>query len=147
MTIGDGDAGGRLFPEDLDAVDPVTAVMLADARRSLTAYPDLVVAGPLFAGAEQVPGGWQVVCPTDPTPRGAREMLAAHLRNRGAVAGPGGREFARAARRLEEEARDELTVLARRFRIVRIEQLMRTGADGPEPPRPTDHDPRRSRRG
>ncbi|SEF47290.1 hypothetical protein SAMN04489712_101127 [Thermomonospora echinospora] len=143
MTMGDGDAGGRIFPEDLDAVDPVAAVMLADARRSLSTYPDLVVAGPLFAPAEQVPGGWQAVCPCDPLPQGARELLAAHLRNRGAVAGrTAGRDFQEAARRLEDGSCDELSVLARRFRIVRIEQLMRTGADGPEPPRPTDHDPR-----
>lgn len=52
MTTGDGDAGGRLFPEDLDGVDPVAAVMLADACRALSAYPELVVVGALFTAAE-----------------------------------------------------------------------------------------------
>ncbi|PKK13719.1 MAG: hypothetical protein BUE48_014830 [Thermomonospora sp. CIF 1] len=144
MTIGEGDPGGRIFPEDLAAVDPVAAVMLADARRALAAYPELVVAGPLFAAAEQVPGGWQLVCPCDPLPQGARELLAAHLRNRGAMAAPAAaRDYHEAARHLVDGACDEVSVLARRFRIVRIEQLMRTGPDGPEPPRPTDRDPTR----
>ncbi|RFU39366.1 PE-PGRS family protein, partial [Actinomadura logoneensis] len=34
----------------------------------------------------------------------------------------------------------------RRFRIVRVEQLVRSGPDGPEPPRPSDLDPRPSPR-
>ncbi|MBA9006637.1 DUF5954 family protein [Thermomonospora cellulosilytica] len=143
MTIGDGDGGGLIFPRDLDAMDPVAEVIWADARRSLTAYPDLVVAGPLFAAAEQVPGGWQTVCPCDPLPQGARDLLAARLRGRAPAGGRAAREYHEAALRLDAGECDELTVLARRFRIVRIEQLMRTGPDGPEPPRPTDHDPRR----
>lgn len=143
MTIGDGDSGGLLFPEDLHTVDPVTEVILADARRSLIAHPDLVVAGPLFAAAEQVPGGWQIVCPCDPLPQGARELLAARLRDQAPADSRAARECHEAALRLEAGECDELTVLARRFRIVRIEQLMRTGPDGPERPRPTDHDPLR----
>ncbi|MGW5415697.1 DUF5954 family protein, partial [Actinomadura geliboluensis] len=79
MTMGDGDAGGRLFPEDLDGVDPVAAVRLADACRALSAYPELVAVGTLFTAAERVPGGWQVVCPCDPLPQGARELLAGRL--------------------------------------------------------------------
>ncbi|WP_141577141.1 DUF5954 family protein [Actinomadura sp. WMMA1423] len=140
MTTGDGDAGGRLFPEDLDGVDPVAAVLLADARRALSAYPELVALGAVFTAAEQVPDGWQVVCPFDPLPQGAREILADHLEDRAAFgAGAGG--LAAAARTLRREPVDEVTAGRRRFRIVRIEQLVRTGPDGPEPPRPTDLDP------
>ncbi|MBO2452512.1 hypothetical protein J4573_35850 [Actinomadura barringtoniae] len=142
MTTGDGDAGGRLFPEDLDGVDPVAAVMLADACRSIAAYPELIVVGTLFAAAEEMANGWQVVCPCDPLPQGARELLAEHLGDRAALAGATeARELLAAARSLENEPRDELRVAGHRFRIVRIEQAVRTGPDGPEPPRPTDLDP------
>ncbi|QXJ25294.1 hypothetical protein AGRA3207_006770 [Actinomadura graeca] len=142
MTMGDGDAGGRLFPDDLDGVDPVAAVMLADACRSIAAYPELVVVGPLFTAAEHVPGGWQVVCPCDPLPQGARELLADHLDDRAALTGgPSGDELREAAAALRDEPADAVTVPGGRFRVVRIEQLVRTGPDGPEPPRPTDLDP------
>lgn len=142
MTTGDGDAGGRLFPEDLDGVDPVAAVMLADARRAVSAYPEPVVVGALFTAAEQVPGGWQVVCPCDPLPQGARELLAVQLEDEAQTAGDAqARDLLAAARTLQDEPADEVTAGARRFRIVRIEQLVRTGPDGPEPPRPTDVDP------
>ncbi|QKW35181.1 hypothetical protein HUT06_14995 [Actinomadura sp. NAK00032] len=143
MTMGDGDAGGRLFPEDLDGVDPVAAVRLADACRALSAYPELVAVGTLFTAAEHVPGGWQVVCPCDPLPQGVRELLAGRLEDLAALAG-GAREdeLLAAARAVQGEAADEVAAAGRRFRIVRIEQLVRTGPDGPEPPRPTDPDPR-----
>ncbi|RFS85404.1 hypothetical protein D0T12_10215 [Actinomadura spongiicola] len=143
MTSGDGDAGGRLFPEDLEGVDPVAAVMLADACRAVSAYPELVVLGALFTAAERVPGGWQIVCPCDPLPQGARELLAVHLDDRAAMANAEeARRLAVAARTLQDEAADEVIAAGRRFRIVRIEQLVRTGPEGPEPPRPTDLDPR-----
>ncbi|SNS17469.1 hypothetical protein SAMN05443665_1001329 [Actinomadura meyerae] len=143
MTMGDGDAGGRLFPEDLDGVDPVAAVRLADACRALTAYPELVAVGTLFTAAERVPDGWQVVCPCDPLPQGARELLAGRLEDMAALAGGAPEdELLAAARTVQREAADEVAAGGRRFRIVRIEQLVRTGPDGPEPPRPTDPDPR-----
>ncbi|WP_131743030.1 DUF5954 family protein [Actinomadura roseirufa] len=141
MTTGDGDASGRLFPEDLDGVDPVAAVMMADACRSIAAYPDLVVVGALFTAAEHVPGGWQIICPGDPLPQGARELLADHLEDRALDAGPDGRELREAAAALRAGPADEVSAAGRRFRIVRIEQLVRTSSDGPEPPRPTDLDP------
>ncbi|WP_395107441.1 DUF5954 family protein [Actinomadura sp. SCN-SB] len=133
MTEGDG---GRLFPQDLAGVDPVAAVTLADACRSIAAYPELVAVGALFTAAERVDGGWQVVCPCDPLPQGARELLADHLEDTAGAEPP-------VTRRLRSgEPLDEVTVGGRRFRLVRIEQLVRTGPDGPEPPRPTDFDPR-----
>ncbi|MDL4771159.1 MULTISPECIES: DUF5954 family protein [Thermomonosporaceae] len=143
MTTGDGDAGGRLFPDDLDGVDPVAAVILADACRAIAAYPDLVAVGALFTAAERVPGGWRIVCDCDPVPQGARELLGFHLDDLAAPAGgAAGRELRAMAGAVQDEARDEVTAAGRRFRVVRIEQLVRTGPDGPEPPRPTDLDPR-----
>ncbi|MFI0349788.1 DUF5954 family protein [Actinomadura sp. 9N407] len=142
MTTGDGDAGGRLFPEDLDGVDPVAAVMLADACRSIAAYPDLVAVGALFTAVERVPDGWQVLCPCDPLPQGARELLADHLEDGCAPGDTAAEPLRRAAWRLRTEPHDELAAAGRRFRVIRIEQLVRTGPDGPEPPRPTDFDPR-----
>ncbi|CNG68624.1 Uncharacterised protein [Mycobacterium tuberculosis] len=148
MTMGDGDAGGRLFPEDLDGVDPVAAVMLADACRALSAYPELVVVGALFTAAELVPGGWQIVCPCDPLPQGARELLAGRLEDLAALEGGAAQtELRGAADRLRHAPADEVSAGGRRFRIVRIEQLVRTGPDGPEPPRPTDLDPAPAGRG
>ncbi|MFF5257424.1 DUF5954 family protein [Actinomadura viridis] len=152
MTTGDGEPGRRLFPEELNGVDPVAAVMLADACRSIAAYPELVAVGALFTAAERVAGGWQVVCPCDPLPQGARELLADHLEDTaayagapgpgpGGAAGPGARALLDAAGELRARPVDDLTVAGRRFRVVRIEQLVRTGPDGPEPPRPTDFDP------
>lgn len=145
MTTGDGDAGGRLFPDDLDGVDPVAAVMLADAHRALSAYPELVVVGTLFTAAEHVPGGWQIVCPCDPLPQGARELLAGRLEDQAdgtdGADGAQARELRAAARTLRHGPADAVTAGGRRFRIVRIEQRIRTGPDGPEPPRPTDLDP------
>ncbi|HEY8479276.1 MAG TPA: DUF5954 family protein [Spirillospora sp.] len=143
MTTGDGDAGGRLFPENLDDVDPVAAVMLADACRALSAYPELVVVGTLFTAAEQRPGGWQVVCPSDPLPQGARELLADRLEDLAVDADAAeAAELRDAAWELRDGSADEVTAGGRRLRIVRIEQLVRTGPDGPEPPRPTDLDTR-----
>ncbi|TDC78079.1 DUF5954 family protein [Actinomadura sp. 7K507] len=144
MTTGEG--GGRLFPEDLDGVDPVAAVMLADACRAISAYPELVAVGALFTAAEHVRGGWRIACSCDPLPQGARELLAVHLEDLAASAEPAeARELRASARALQERSADAVAAGGRRFRIVRIEQLVRTGPDGPEPPRPTDLDARPGR--
>jgi hypothetical protein len=139
----DGNAGGRLFPRDRGGVDPVAAVLLADACRAIAAYPETIPVGPLFTAAERVADGWQVVCPCDPLPQGARELLADHLED---TAGhdASARSAVRLLRRepVGRAAVDEVRTAGRRFRVIRIEQLVRTGPDGPEPPRPTDFDPR-----
>ena len=49
--------------------------------------------------------------------------------------------YRRAALRLEQERLHQVRVAGRRFRIVRVETAVRIGPDGPEPPRPSDHDP------
>ncbi|UCM87287.1 DUF5954 family protein [Streptomyces marincola] len=50
-------------------------------------------------------------------------------------------QCARAVARLETERLDTIPILGREFRVTRLERLVRLGADGPEPPRPSDWDP------
>jgi len=49
--------------------------------------------------------------------------------------------YAAAADLLEREQASEITAAGRRFRISRIERLVRMNSGGPEPPRPSDFDP------
>ncbi|GAA1919225.1 hypothetical protein GCM10009716_30010 [Streptomyces sodiiphilus] len=51
------------------------------------------------------------------------------------------RTAVRATARMRRERLDEIGVAGRTYRVVRQERLMRLGADGPEPPRPSDWDP------
>jgi hypothetical protein len=80
-----------------------------------------------------------------PTPQGARDALAGHLR----VMAPWQLDldpeqravYVAMADRMSEERADDVTVAERRFRVVRVERLVRIGPDGPEGPRPSDPDP------
>jgi hypothetical protein len=49
--------------------------------------------------------------------------------------------YREAALRLERDRVHQVRVADRRFRIIRVETAVRVGPDGPEPPRPSDHDP------
>jgi len=49
--------------------------------------------------------------------------------------------YAAAADELDAGRRWELEVARRRFRVVRVERLVRIRPDGPEGPRPSDYDP------
>ncbi|MEV8418442.1 DUF5954 family protein, partial [Streptomyces niveus] len=53
----------------------------------------------------------------------------------------GREEYAKAADRLDEKRGAGVAVAGRRFRVARVEQLVRIGPDGPEGPRPSDFDP------
>ena len=116
-----------------------------DACRALTAYPRLRIMAPAFAVAEQIDDGWRSATMPCDTPQRARDTLAAYFsRIVPAIEHPGATEcaeYAAAARRLDHERADDLTVAGRRFRIVRVEKIARLGPDGPEPPRPSDFDP------
>ncbi|WP_146778940.1 DUF5954 family protein [Actinomadura craniellae] len=142
MVGGDGDALAQEFRDLLATVDPVAAVAAADACRASDAYPGLSPTGPMFTAAERVPGGWRVLLPCTPVPQDAREALGGLLRA-DAAARPDaeGRGLRAAAAQLEERRLDALTLGTRRLRVVRVEQVLRIGLDGPEAPRPTDHDP------
>ncbi|NJQ00861.1 DUF5954 family protein [Streptomyces zingiberis] len=121
--------------------------MRADSRRALHTHPGGVLLPPTFMIAEDSDGHWRP--DTDGTaysPQAARDGVAAHW---------GGpffaqfrkmtpelhAEFAAAGARMAEERLDEVTVAGVRYRVARVERLVRVGPDGPETPRPSDFDP------
>ncbi|GAB3677597.1 hypothetical protein GCM10027589_47840 [Actinocorallia lasiicapitis] len=126
------------LPRDLaDLADPVRAVAAQDALRAQREYPLMVLAGPMFGVAEETPHGWRVLSLGEATPQCSRDDLANHLRDL-----RGDPDYQDAARILDWERHDELTVAGRRFRVIRVEQVLRVNETEPEPPRPTDLDPR-----
>ncbi|MBW1601163.1 PE-PGRS family protein [Streptomyces sp. JJ66] len=112
-------------------------------------YPDLHSAGgPLFGVArEREQGGWQLLPYFGShAPQDARDSLAAHFRRaaheQDEADDPADRDAClAAAERLDWEVIDELTVSGTRYRVVRAEQFIRMGPEGPEPPRPSDPAP------
>jgi hypothetical protein len=126
---------------------PARARQEADARRALKTHPELRMAGPTFGVAEHTGGRWTIRSLGEPSPQGARDTLSHLFRMYASEAEEAGdqalgEEYMAGARLLEWERHDELTVARRRFRIVRGDQWVRVGPDGPEPPRPSDPDPR-----
>jgi Family of unknown function (DUF5954) len=126
--------------------DPISAVTEYDARRGMRTYPKVTAVGPVFFCTREDEGRWRILASGAPTPQGARDDLSRLLRMDAAKAAQDGDPEAEAqcraaAELLDGEALDELTVLGRRLRIIRAEQFIRTGPNGPEPPRPTDPDP------
>jgi Family of unknown function (DUF5954) len=141
MWPGDGDVVGVLARQD--------------ATRARRAYPRTVILGPVYAVVEQAGDQWRMLCTGEFTPQGARDVLGSLLRAEaaqvGAIAGTEAiikrAQLLAAARLLDWERHDELIVAERRFRIARVEEFVRFGPGGPEPPRPTDADPQPSWRG
>ncbi|GIJ81451.1 hypothetical protein SAMN05443287_1159 [Micromonospora phaseoli] len=125
--------------------DPVGAVTEHDATRRAHAYPTIRVGAPLFGHAADLHGGrWQVHALFDDTPQDARNTLAHRLRERlldttdPALAA----EVTTAGQILDRNKVNEVTVAGQAHRIIRADTFARFGPDGPEPPRPTDPDPR-----
>ncbi|MBU8857722.1 hypothetical protein KSK32_10795 [Micromonospora sp. WMMB482] len=125
--------------------DPVGAVTEDDAARRGAAYPNIRIGAPLFGHAVQADAGrWRVHAVVSDTPQGARDNLAHRFReqrdetNDPAVVV----ELAAVLDVLDREKVDEVVVDGRVHRIVRVDTFARFGSDGPEPPRPTDRDPR-----
>lgn len=124
-----------------------TAEVRADARVAARTHPGGVLLPVGFMVAEQrrPDAPWTPFLPGPMgSPQAARESLALGLRvtepaARGLDAGQRA-ALAAAADRLEAERLDEIRVGGRRLRIVRMEQLVRFGPDGPEGPRPSDRD-------
>lgn len=139
----------RMIREELlSLVYPASRVppeVYADSSRALRTYPEGMLLPAEFIVAEQVAGGWRQATTVSATPQGARDALAFDFREvlprmrrlteRERVA------YARAADQLDLTRCDELEVLGRVFRVGRYEQIIRIGADGPELPRVSDHDP------
>lgn len=117
----------------------------ADSIRALTTHPNGVLLPTRYALSEQVGAGWRPSSRSVATPQAARDLITFHLRHliprleehpTEDLA-----ELSRAADQLDATRADEITVLRRRIRITRVDTLLRFGQDGPEPPRPSDHDP------
>ncbi|MET7575684.1 DUF5954 family protein [Streptomyces sp. NPDC005492] len=120
-----------------------------EAWQAREAYPNVLAGGgPVFGVAEELDsGGWLVLSRFgNMAPQGSRDTLAMTFRRRARDAVDAGdtaaqQEWLRGAERLDREKVDELTVLGRRFRVVRADWFIRMGPTGPEPPRPSDPDP------
>ncbi|WP_055552127.1 DUF5954 family protein [Streptomyces sp. NBRC 110028] len=128
---------------------PVAAVADVEAWRSREVYPEILSAGgPVFGVVrEREQGGWELVSPfSGLAPQDAREGMGCQFRKMAQEAEAAGDRAAReeclaAAERMDWEVIDEMTVLGSRFRVVRAERFLRSGPQGPEPPRITDLDP------
>ncbi|MCS0638421.1 DUF5954 family protein [Streptomyces sp. LP05-1] len=129
--------------------EPVAVVADLEAWQARDKYPDILSAGdPVFGLVrEREAGGWEVLGPfCNRYPQMSRDDLGPEFRDlaqrvkaeNGDTAGHD--EAMAAAERLEGEALDELTVLGVRYRVIRAECFIRSGPDGPEPPRPSDAD-------
>jgi Family of unknown function (DUF5954) len=105
-------------------------------------FPKVAWAHPVFYPVELIGVRWRILGRyASPTPQEARDELAHQYLVRASQAADGSREQAEyrvAADLLDRERHDQLSVLGHRFRIARVEQVLRTGPDGPEPPRPSD---------
>ncbi|MER8045846.1 DUF5954 family protein [Streptomyces sp. NPDC094032] len=127
--------------------DPVAWVSEADAVQASLLFPSLSVRGALFGVAAQgkEDGVWRMVTPLqDGMPQSSRDSLHSKLwfRAKDDTDDPVVRRaLLDAVAVLEREAVDEVEVLDERYRIVRGDELARSGPDGLEPPRPTDVEP------
>ena len=139
-----------------------TPEMARDAARALDSHPKVVLLPTEYMVAEEVDGAWRSAgWGLNATPQAARDSLSEYFRviipgpdstdpgaARAAVImgrrSPGAAVCARfraAAESLDRHHLDDVRVEDRHFRVVRVEQAVRTGFDGPEPPRPSDPDP------
>ncbi|MEV4756454.1 DUF5954 family protein [Micromonospora sp. NPDC049559] len=127
--------------------DPVSAVSEDDAVRRSLAYPKTMWGAPVFGAAEEVDGRWRILNLLDDYPQGARDSLASHFRRLFSEAPDtpenetARNEYQAAFELLDWEVVNDLTVHGRRYRIIRAQPFIRSGPDGPEPPRPSDPDP------
>lgn len=129
--------------------DPVAWVTEADAVEASRRYPHIAVRGPVFGVAALDPSapqaGWRLLKPVvSCMPQQARDSLNSHLwftAKDGTDDPAARRELLAAVAVLEREPADEVEALGVRYRVVRGDELGRTGDYGLEPPRPTDPEP------
>ncbi|WP_030892405.1 DUF5954 family protein [Streptomyces sp. NRRL S-1868] len=128
--------------------DPAAAQAEEEAQQARERFPDLMGLEPVFGVAqEREAGGWSLHGYfSNIYPQQARDSLGSHLRLLAQQAEQDGDEAAHAqlqhaADRLDRERVDEMTVCGIRYRVVRAEQIIRSGPEGPEPPRNSDPDP------
>lgn len=133
----------------------VPAEATYDAHRALTTHPGVARLPTRYAVAEEDGGGrggagpdggqWPVQGPFLHSPAAVRGHLAAFFDlvvplMDGPSAGDLAACRAAADRLRDGTRRAEVTVLGRRFRVVRVDYVVRRGPDGPEPPRPSEQD-------
>ncbi|QKW10014.1 PE-PGRS family protein [Streptomyces sp. NA04227] len=118
----------------------------ADSLRAARTHPGGVLIPATFMVAEYCDGHWLPdAADTCNTPQDARDSLARSLRvtipwERG-LSEREQEPYRAAADRYDARPTDELEVEGCRYRIVRVERLVRFGPGGPEGPRPSDPDP------
>jgi hypothetical protein len=123
------------------------AEIAADSREAAVRYPGGVLLPAVFIVSVRVDGSWGIHAPgsSHPTPQGARDELSNWLRVFAPLTLDLTEEqraaYARAADDLDERRRNAVSVGGHRFRVTRVDRLMRIGPDGPERPRPSDFDP------
>lgn len=121
--------------------------MEADAVDAARRVGACVVRGPLFGIAANGPGDeerWRVVVPVvDGCPQLARDGLNSKLWFEAKDTDDRvlRRKLLAAVARLETESVNELSVAGTRYRVVRADEFMFLGGDGPETPRATDPEP------
>lgn len=137
-----------------------TPEMRRDALKALDTHPRTVIMPAEFALATEEDGSWTRQHDLKPTPQAVRDHFAGMLRfecgpdhpdpviaeaaARMHLPSPGPERAAElwaAADRIDRERPVDFRALGRHYRVVRVEQLIRLGMDGPEPPRPSDPDP------
>ncbi|MEU2716848.1 DUF5954 family protein [Streptomyces sp. NPDC007205] len=121
------------------------ARMRADSERAVRTHPDIVLLPAGFTVAEHEEQGWRPLTRLAPTPHAARRSLYNGLEEIWAMLyqydDAKKARYAKAAEEYRALGRaDEFRVDDRLFRICRIERMIRMGPDGPETPRPSDHD-------
>jgi hypothetical protein len=126
--------------------DPRAELADVQAWQARESYPAILSAGrPLFGVArEREEGGWQLCTGLEVQPQQARDTLGCLCRGIVQEALDAGdeelhRSASAAVHRLDWEKADEVEA-GSRYRVVRVERFVRSGADGPEPPRSTDLD-------
>ncbi|RKS71733.1 hypothetical protein BZB76_4540 [Actinomadura pelletieri DSM 43383] len=124
----------------------VPSEVTRDARRALVTHPGIARLAVRFTAAERENGTWPPHGPFLHSPASVRDHLATYFDTIVPMMLPSSpdvlAEYRHAADLLRDGTRrTEVTVLGRRFRVIRVEYVVRVGTDGPERPRPSDYDP------
>ncbi|MER5459062.1 DUF5954 family protein [Micromonospora sp. NPDC002389] len=123
----------------------VPADVYADSIAAVRTHPHAALLPTRYAAAERVDGAWQPVSRAVAAPQEARDELAyafRHLEPRTQMlTAAQATAYQQATDALEAGRTDEISVEQRRFRITRVETLLRFDDDGPEGPRRSDPDP------
>ncbi|MFI1480303.1 DUF5954 family protein [Streptomyces sp. NPDC020747] len=121
----------------------VPPAIRAESQQAVLGHPELVLLPVRFGVVKQTGPGWMPAGRLQPTPHDARRVL--HNGLSGIWADMDDLDtatrdaYARAAEHLESTPHlNEVTVQGDTYRICRVERMLRTGPDGPEPPRRSD---------